>query len=80
VSYPLQWLARFPLLALSVGGEDLDGAREHARRLLDPEQQRLPDDIACALREGADGARGTARAQLDCFALAVERARLQRYL
>jgi len=60
-----EWTARFPLLGVAVARGDLDSAGEHARAMIDPSQQPLPDRLARALEGGAE----------DCFASALELAR-----
>ena len=49
LAFPFEWMARLPLaeVALAEGGVEI--AREHARAVLDPQQQRLPDALAEAL-------------------------------
>jgi class 3 adenylate cyclase/tetratricopeptide (TPR) repeat protein len=47
--YPFQWTALWPLLAFAVEQNQLDQAVEYGRRLLKPEQQRLPDGVVAAL-------------------------------
>jgi tetratricopeptide (TPR) repeat protein len=67
-SAPFQWLARWPLIAVALREELLAGAIEHARALLDPGQQRLPDELAASLEQAiqawAGGAPQSARALL----------------
>jgi DNA-binding SARP family transcriptional activator len=52
--YPMQWLARLPLLAIALErvseGEVLTEAQEHARAMLLLVQQRLPDPLTEALK------------------------------
>jgi hypothetical protein len=52
-----QWSARFPLLAVDVERGRLDGAREHARAMLDERRQPLPAEVQVALRAALE--RGT---------------------
>jgi hypothetical protein len=52
VAYPLQWAARLPLLEALVVSDDVDGAAEQARALLDPAQQPLAAAAEDALRQG----------------------------
>ncbi|HEX9118311.1 MAG TPA: AAA family ATPase, partial [Anaerolineae bacterium] len=47
--YPFRWVALYPLMASRLANDDLAGALTHARTLLDPGQQRLPDSLAEAL-------------------------------
>ena len=58
--YPLQWCARLPLIAVSLIEDRLSEAVSNAAALLDPYQQRLPDDLTdaleCAVRPETDPA------------------------
>jgi DNA-binding SARP family transcriptional activator len=47
--YPLQWIARLPLMGAEVRLARRREAVAHAAVLLDPGQQRLPDDLDVAL-------------------------------
>jgi tetratricopeptide (TPR) repeat protein len=47
--YPLQWMARWPLLALDLEHQRLPEALEHARALVEPRQQRLPETLQGSL-------------------------------
>ncbi|CAN97295.1 Protein kinase [Sorangium cellulosum So ce56] len=59
--YPFHWLARMPLAFVELARERVDDAVEQARAMLDPKQQRLPDEIAAALAAADAGrARGDA--------------------
>ena len=49
---PFAWLALIVLLAIYTDAGDLDRAKEAAAAMLDPMQQRLPDDLTAVL-EGA---------------------------
>ncbi len=79
--YPLQWQGLWLLLAMALHREALEEALEHARALLEPRQQRLPDTLAGALTDalGAWSLEQTeaARAHLG---RAVRSAREQAYL
>jgi DNA-binding SARP family transcriptional activator/tetratricopeptide (TPR) repeat protein len=44
------WVYLWPLLAIRLDEDDVAAAAATARQLLDPAQQRLPDDIEAALR------------------------------
>jgi tetratricopeptide (TPR) repeat protein len=63
--YAFHWTALFPLLAVAVEKDALAEALDHARALLDPQQQKLPDPLEAALEtaiqtgddEGAEAAR-----------------------
>ena len=54
LSYPMEWLARWPLLAAMLSGNDVCGAVEQARAMLDPAQQRLPDTLTTALEQAIE--------------------------
>jgi len=47
--YPFQWQALWPLLAVALAQDREDEAWAHARSLLEPAQQRLPDALTAAL-------------------------------
>ncbi len=49
LSYPLEWLARWPLLAALLSQGQTSRALDQARAMLDPSQQRLPDTLTSAL-------------------------------
>jgi hypothetical protein len=52
IVYSFQWAALLPLIAVLVQSgarDDLAMAIRHARQLLDPLQQRLPDALSAAL-------------------------------
>ena len=49
ILYPLQWCATLPLLATRLAKGQIPASVECAAALLDPCQQRLPDDLALAL-------------------------------
>jgi predicted ATPase/class 3 adenylate cyclase len=59
-----EWTARFPLLGVALAWGELEAALEHARAMLDGEQQPLPEAIAAALTEAMEdgGAEGFERA------------------
>ena len=63
-----QWLALFPLLAAALRQEQLVLAIDHARALLDPAQQRLPDTLTASLEQAVQawdrGDRVTAHTRL----------------
>jgi len=50
LSYPFQWLARLPLLAVAYKKGDRGGIRNHAAALLGAEQQALPEALSRPLR------------------------------
>ena len=61
-----EWTARFPLLGVAVASSDLDAATTHARAMLDPTQQPLPEELAAALEHAvADGTREQFERALD---------------
>jgi hypothetical protein len=51
IFYPFGWLAHWILLAHGLTKGDLQQARQAAAEMLDPRQQRLPDEITAALEE-----------------------------
>lgn len=51
VSYPFQWMACVPLLALALDSSALEEAVGFVRRMLDPTQQQLLDPLAQLLSE-----------------------------
>jgi hypothetical protein len=55
--YPLQWLARFPLLTASMTGGDTKAILAHLNALAGDDQQRMEDPLATAIER--------ARASLD---------------
>ena len=52
-----QWTARFPLLGVSLDTGDTATAFGHARAMLDPGQQPLPEEIAAAVESAVTGGR-----------------------
>ncbi len=49
--YAFHWTARFPLLAMALEKEGIPEALGHARAMLDPQQQQLPEPLEAALEE-----------------------------
>jgi DNA-binding SARP family transcriptional activator len=47
--YPFHWLAHWPLLAIQLSQDNVAEAVDHARAMLDPVQQRLPDLLTAHL-------------------------------
>jgi tetratricopeptide (TPR) repeat protein len=47
--YAFHWAARLPLLAVALESDQPAGALAHARAMLDPQQQRLPEPLEAAL-------------------------------
>jgi hypothetical protein len=47
--YPFQWLAHWPLLAVELADGRVPEALGHARAMLAPSQQRLPDTLSAPL-------------------------------
>ncbi|MFW5942767.1 MAG: AAA family ATPase [Chloroflexota bacterium] len=73
--YPMQWLARLPLLVVACTRTDSTvDAREQARVMLLPSQQRLPDPLAEALQAtvSADSTSAVARHVREVSRLARE--------
>lgn len=67
--YPMQWMALLVLLALDLSAGRVAEGAQRARTMLDPGQQRLPDELAEALAGGevawARGDRDEARSRLE---------------
>jgi tetratricopeptide (TPR) repeat protein len=67
-SAPFQWLALWPLIARALRDGELSLAVDHARALLDPTQQRVPDALSASLERATQawesGAPESARAVL----------------
>ncbi|WP_437826586.1 ATP-binding protein [Sorangium sp. So ce1153] len=67
--YPFQWMALVPLMGIELDAGQIDEAVEHARALIEPKQQRLPDSLAVPLGEATLAARDAraadARAHLE---------------
>jgi tetratricopeptide (TPR) repeat protein len=81
LSYPMEWLARWPLLADRLFDNDVSGAIEQARSMLDPAQQRLPDVLATALEQAIEAwDRGRAKSVRGHLAEASSLAEEQGYL
>jgi eukaryotic-like serine/threonine-protein kinase len=76
--YPIQWLARLPLLASALGTGEIAAAREQGEILLNQHLQRLPRPLEEALRL-AGAAEDVATAS-DLLARACQRARKHGYL
>lgn len=53
VSYPFQWMACVPLLAVALDSPALEKAVDLAHQMLDPRQQQLPDPLPQLLNEAA---------------------------
>jgi tetratricopeptide (TPR) repeat protein len=49
--HAFHWTARWPLLATALAQERVAEAVDHARAMLDPQQQQLPADMEAALEE-----------------------------
>src|SRR5262249_54227781 len=49
LTFPFEWMARFPLADAALVAGSFETVREHARALLDRAQQRLPDALERAL-------------------------------
>lgn len=47
--HAFHWTARWPLLAVALSRNEMSSALEHARAMLDPQQQQLPDPLETAL-------------------------------
>jgi tetratricopeptide (TPR) repeat protein len=53
-SYPWDWTARFPLLAIALDDGRIAEAVAHARAIIDVRQQALPDGLERALRDAVE--------------------------
>lgn len=65
LTFPFQWLALLPLIAVALASNQLSAATEYAQTLLDARQQRLPDQLADTIAEAlqAMSAHATDRAR-----------------
>jgi tetratricopeptide (TPR) repeat protein len=67
-AYPLEWLARWPLMAVSLLRGQMSQAIDHVRAMLEPAQQRPSDDLEALLAEAIkawdEGQAGSARERL----------------
>jgi len=50
-AYAFQWTAFWPLLAMALDRHQIPEALDHARAMLDPQQQRLPAELEAPLEE-----------------------------
>jgi tetratricopeptide (TPR) repeat protein len=74
--YAFHWTALFPLLAVAMDHGQIPQALDHARALLDPQQQKLPDPLEAALEtaiQTADGVSTEAAGQHLARAIQVAR-------
>jgi tetratricopeptide (TPR) repeat protein len=79
--YAFHWTALFPLLVMAVERGALDEALGHARALLHPQQQRLPDSLEAALEAAIQaGKDGDAKAAREDLERAVQAAKETGYL
>ena len=67
--YPFQWAALWPLLAIALEEQRIDDAADCARKMLSPEQQLFPDELAAAMEQALEafdlGQTGQARTQFE---------------
>jgi hypothetical protein len=67
--YPFRWIGLWPLIAVALARDREDEALAHAKALLEPQQQRLPDELSgaleAAIRARAEDQAGLARSHLD---------------
>ena len=79
--HAFHWTARWPLLAVALAQERVAEALDHARAMLDPQQQQLPEALEAALEQalqtGEAGKKEAARPHLQ---RAVELAQETGYL
>jgi DNA-binding SARP family transcriptional activator len=79
--YALQWLARWPLLALAVGQNDRLATIEHASALLAEQQQQPPPLLAAAITTAlTELERDTANPPTKSFRAALDMAHALHYL
>jgi tetratricopeptide (TPR) repeat protein len=71
IVYPFRWTALWPLLAMALEEDQIAEALEHARALLEPAQQRLPDTLTALLD---DAIRAWQRARPEIAAAHLRRA------
>ena len=57
-SAPFQWLAHWPLIAAALQKDQLAPAIDYARALLDPVQQRMPDELLACLEQAVQAWEG----------------------
>jgi hypothetical protein len=80
-SAPFQWTALWPLLAVALHRQELDSAVVHVRALLDPTQQRLPDQLTTLLDHALQAwDNGAPDAALDVLRQSVTVAQQMHYL
>ena len=53
-NFPFQWTALWPLTGVALARREVGRAMDYVRILLDPLQQRLPEEIAAALERAVD--------------------------
>ncbi len=78
VAIPFQWIARWPLLSVAVQQRNFAAAIEHAKEMLSPAQQKLPEDVTSVLEAAVQasdaGKLEAARAPLaEALQLAMEK-------
>ena len=80
-SAPFQWTALWPLLAVALAEEELDGALDAVHKLLDPHQQQLPERLVVPLTAAVQaGANNEAHAALHHMQAALHAAQDLHYL
>ena len=52
--YPFQWTALWPLIAMALAQDQLAEVVEYSRVLLEPTQQRLPDELTVGIEEAVN--------------------------
>ena len=81
LAYPIEWLARWPLLAIRLSRGQVDQAVEHARVMLNPAQQRLPRDLEVPLEQAIQAwEKGQRELAPQCLELAMDLAGQMGYL
>jgi len=80
-SCAFQWTALWPLVSAAVARHQLDDAGQYARALLEPTQQRLPDQLAAAVQTAVLASEAESRQDARaCFEQALELARKVGYV
>ncbi len=69
IQYPFQWAAQWPLLAVATKEGRINDAVDCARKMLAPDQQLLPDELAAVMEQAIEafeqGQTDQARAQFE---------------
>ena len=80
-AYAFQWTALWPLLVVALEKDRVPEALDHARALLDPQQQRLPGELEAALERSIQvGDEGPPEKVRPCLQQAIDLAQVLGYL